>query len=121
MCHTKQRFFRHLFIYAADFKHYSSGLNASYPAFNFRFTFTHTSFQGFGRIRMVWEYPNMHFSFAMEKMRRGNTTGLYLTTRNPASLDGLKPPFAESYIITPTSIAAHFAAHLLTVFNSFRH
>jgi hypothetical protein len=54
-------------------------------------------------------------------MRRSHTSGFNLPTRNPASFDGLEAPFAESDIITPASIAFHLAAHLLSVFYSFRH
>jgi len=69
----------------------------------------------------MWEEPNIHFSFTMQKMSCCNSTGLDVLGGYPTAFECLQAVLAKRNEVTSRSIALHFAALALAVLNSFRH
>jgi hypothetical protein len=121
MSYSDQCLFGNVLIHSTDFKANLTGPDSGNPEFGFSFAFTHPSLQRLGTYRLVRKYSDIDFSFAMQKMRRRNSTSFNMLGGYPALFQSLQAVFAKRYKIASRCITLHPAALALTVFNSFRH
>jgi hypothetical protein len=121
MSDSDQRLLCHVLSHSANLKHNLSGPDPGDPVLGLSLTFAHSRLQRLGTYRLMWKYPDIDFTFTMQKMSCRNTAGFNVPGGYPALLKRLQTIFAKRHKISSTGITLHFAALALTVLNSFRH
>src|SRR5699024_11492351 len=95
--------------------------NYCYPSFWSTFTGTHTNFEGFCSIWLVWENFNPNFTATLHVTSHCNTGSLYLTAFNPRCFCNLYTIFSKFYSCSTSRTAFHTTIVLSAVFNTLRH